>query len=41
MAAMQKMETPISYMDAPDFQKFWDEDAARLAKAVRNIGKVE
>jgi tripartite-type tricarboxylate transporter receptor subunit TctC len=40
-AAMQKMETPISYMDAPDFQKFWDEDAARLTKAVRNIGKVE
>jgi tripartite-type tricarboxylate transporter receptor subunit TctC len=40
-AAMQKMETPISYMDAPDFQKFWDEDAARLGKAVRNIGKVE
>lgn len=40
-AAMQKMETPISYMDAPQFQKFWDEDAARLAKAVRNIGKVE
>ncbi len=40
-SAMQKMETPISYMDAPEFQKFWDEDAARLAKAVRNIGKVE
>ena len=40
-AAMQKMETPISYMDAPDFQKFWDLDAARLTKAVRNIGKVE
>jgi tripartite-type tricarboxylate transporter receptor subunit TctC len=40
-AAMTKMETPISYMDAPEFQKFWDEDAARLAKTVRNIGKVE
>jgi tripartite-type tricarboxylate transporter receptor subunit TctC len=41
ISAMKKMETPISYMDAPEFQKFWDEDAARLAKAVRNIGKVE
>ncbi|RJR32685.1 MAG: tripartite tricarboxylate transporter substrate binding protein [Desulfobacteraceae bacterium] len=41
VSAMQKMETPISYMDAPQFQKFWDEDAARLAKAVKNIGKVQ
>ena len=40
-AAMVKMETPIAYLDAPEFQKFWDEDAARLAKAVKNIGKVE
>jgi tripartite-type tricarboxylate transporter receptor subunit TctC len=40
-AAMQKMETPIAYMDAPEFRKFWDADAARLIKAVRNIGKVE
>jgi len=39
--AMEKMETPIYYLDAPDFQKFWDEDAARLIKAVRNIGKVQ
>jgi hypothetical protein len=35
------MDTPIQYMDAPDFQKFWDEDAERLRKAVRNIGKVQ
>ncbi|PKN66196.1 MAG: Tat pathway signal protein [Deltaproteobacteria bacterium HGW-Deltaproteobacteria-15] len=41
VSAMQKMETPINYMDAPEFQKFWDEDAARLAKAVKNIGKVQ
>lgn len=40
-AAMQKMETPIAYLDAPEFRKFWDADAARLVKAVRNIGKVE
>ena len=41
VAAMQKMETPIAYLDAPEFKKFWDTDAARLIKAVRNIGKVE
>ncbi len=40
-AAMQKMDTPIKYLDAPEFQKFWDEDADRLKKAVRNIGKVQ
>lgn len=39
--AMDKLNTPIYYLDGPDFQKFWDEDAARLAKAIRNIGKVE
>jgi tripartite-type tricarboxylate transporter receptor subunit TctC len=40
-SAMEKMETPIYYLDAPDFQKFWDQDAERLIKAVRNIGKVQ
>lgn len=40
-AAMQKMETPIAYLDAPDFKKFWDKDADRLIKSVRNIGKVQ
>jgi len=39
--AMEKLNTPVYYLDGPDFQKFWDEDAARLAKAVRNIGKVQ
>ncbi len=40
-SAMEKMATPISYLDAPEFKKFWDKDAERLIKAVRNIGKVE
>lgn len=40
-SAMQKMDTPISYMDADDFQKFWDTDAKRLIEGVRNIGKVQ
>ena len=40
-AAMEKMATPVAYMDAPEFRKFWDADADRLVKAVRNIGKVE
>ena len=40
-SAMEKMATPVAYMDAPEFKKFWDNDANRLIKAVRNIGKVE
>lgn len=39
--AMEKIETPIAYLDAPDFQKFWDKDAKRLADAVKNVGKIE
>ena len=40
-AAMDKVGTPISYLDAPEFQKFWDHDAKRLAVALEKIGKVE
>jgi tripartite-type tricarboxylate transporter receptor subunit TctC len=38
---MAKLETPIAYLDAPEFQQFWDKDAKMLADAVRNVGKVE
>jgi tripartite-type tricarboxylate transporter receptor subunit TctC len=38
---MAKLETPVTYLDAPEFQKFWDKDAKMLAEAVRNVGKVE
>jgi len=39
--AMAKIETPISYLDAPEFQKFWDKDAKILAEAVKRVGRVE
>ena len=39
--AMATIDTPIYYLDAPEFQKFWDNDAQRLAKVVQKIGKVE
>lgn len=38
---MDNLGSPISYLDAPEFQKFWDTDAARLAAAVKKIGKVQ
>jgi tripartite-type tricarboxylate transporter receptor subunit TctC len=40
-ATMEKMETPIAYLDAPEFQKFWDRDAKMLADALKRIGRVE
>jgi tripartite-type tricarboxylate transporter receptor subunit TctC len=39
--AMAAIETPVYYLDAPEFQKFWDNDAKRLAVVVGKIGKVE
>ncbi|MFY9511437.1 MAG: tripartite tricarboxylate transporter substrate binding protein [Rubrivivax sp.] len=33
--------SPIEYQDAPDFQTYWDQDAALMTEAVRKIGKVE
>ena len=29
-SAMEKVQTPVHYLDAPEFQKYWDRDAARL-----------
>jgi tripartite-type tricarboxylate transporter receptor subunit TctC len=40
-AAMEKVQTPVAYLDAADFQRYWDNDAARLKVALEKIGKVE
>ena len=40
-AQMEKVSTPVAYLDAPEFQKYWDKDAARLKSALEKIGKVE
>jgi tripartite-type tricarboxylate transporter receptor subunit TctC len=40
-ATMAKLNTPIQYMDAPEFRKYWDADAKRLAALVKVVGKVE
>jgi tripartite-type tricarboxylate transporter receptor subunit TctC len=39
-AVMEKIATPVNYLDAPEFQAFWDKDAARLKTAVEKIGKI-
>jgi len=40
-ATMAKIETPVNYLDAPEFARFWDNDAKRLAGALEKIGRVE
>jgi tripartite-type tricarboxylate transporter receptor subunit TctC len=40
-ATMQKIDSPIQYLDAPDFAKYWAADARRLAEAVKTVGRVE
>ena len=33
--------SPIDYLDAPEFQAYWERDAGAMTEAVRLIGKVE
>jgi tripartite-type tricarboxylate transporter receptor subunit TctC len=39
--ALEKMNTPLAYLDGPEFQKFWDKDAKRIEQAIRHIGKIQ
>jgi tripartite-type tricarboxylate transporter receptor subunit TctC len=39
--SLAKVETPIQYLDQPQFKTFWDRDARKLADVVKRIGKVE
>ncbi len=38
---IQKAGSPIEYLDAPEFQTYWDQDAGVMTEAVQKIGKVE
>jgi tripartite-type tricarboxylate transporter receptor subunit TctC len=39
--SMANVDSLVQYMDAPEFQKYWEADAKRLAALVRIVGKVE
>ena len=41
VATISRAGSPIEYLDAPEFQTYWDADAAEMTKAVRAVGKVE
>ncbi|WP_425258078.1 Bug family tripartite tricarboxylate transporter substrate binding protein [Rubrivivax sp. RP6-9] len=38
---INKAGSPLEYLDAPEFQTYWTQDAALMTEAVRKIGKVE
>jgi tripartite-type tricarboxylate transporter receptor subunit TctC len=40
-SAMDKLETPISFKQGAEFQRFFDADAQRLSEGVRKVGRVE
>jgi len=37
--AMERVNSPVQYLDAPEFRKYWEADAKRLAAVVKAIGK--
>lgn len=39
--AMKNLNSPIVYKDAPEFTKYWHDDATRLAAVVKIVGKVD
>ena len=39
--AMANVDSLVQYQDAPEFQKYWEADAKRLAALVKVVGKVE
>jgi len=41
VATVNRAGSPLEYLDAPEFQAYWDSDAKVMVEAVRKIGKVE
>jgi len=40
VSASQKLQTPIAYQDADEFNAWWRKDAEKLAAVIKRIGKV-
>jgi tripartite-type tricarboxylate transporter receptor subunit TctC len=41
VATIARAGSPVEYLDAPEFQSYWDADAKLMTEVVRRIGKVE
>ena len=39
--AMEKLQTPLQYMEQPEFKKFLEADERRSVQVVRDIGKIQ
>jgi len=39
--ALDRIQSPLAYQDADEFQAWWDADAARLGEAIRKMGRIE
>lgn len=39
--AMERIQTPVAYLDTDEFRAWWDADAERLAAVIKRIGRVE
>ena len=41
MQTISAAGSPILYLDAPDFSRYWSADAAKMATVVQQIGRIE
>ena len=41
LKSMENLSIPVTYMDAPEFDKFWKLDATRIGETLKKIGKVD
>lgn len=39
--SMEKLQTPVAYQDADEFQAWWQRDAEKLAGVIKQIGRVD
>lgn len=39
--AMEKIQTPIAYLDADEFRGWWERDARTLAAVIKRMGRIE
>jgi tripartite-type tricarboxylate transporter receptor subunit TctC len=40
-SAMDKVQTEVAYLDADEFKRFWEQEAATIAGIIKRIGKAE
>ena len=40
-ATMDKIQTPVAYLDAPEFDRFWKDDTQRMAGVLKHMGCIE